>query len=144
MVGWWLDGHEFEQALGNSGGQGSLGFCSSWGHKELGHNWATEQQRPHHKPTSPSVQFDVLHSSWFQALSLTNFPNVNLNSQSASQATRPATSPYLLASMEVGLYKYEFCPSRCWLTSWVATSTTCPYTFRIFSLAQKSPSWGLP
>ena len=37
MVGWhhWLDGHEFEQALGVGDGQGSLVCCSSWGCKEL-------------------------------------------------------------------------------------------------------------
>ena len=37
MVGWhhWLDGHEFEQALGVGDGQGSLTCCSPWGHKEL-------------------------------------------------------------------------------------------------------------
>ena len=36
MVGWhhWLDGHEFEQALGVGEGQGSLVCCSPWGHKE--------------------------------------------------------------------------------------------------------------
>ena len=36
MVGWhhWLDGHEFEQALGVGNGQGSLACCSPWGHKE--------------------------------------------------------------------------------------------------------------
>ena len=36
MVGWrhWLDGHEFEQALGVGDGQGSLACCSPWGHKE--------------------------------------------------------------------------------------------------------------
>ena len=28
-------GHEFEQTLGDSEGQGSLSCCSSWGHKEL-------------------------------------------------------------------------------------------------------------
>ena len=36
----WLDditnsGHEFEQALGVDDGQGSLAYCSPWGHKEL-------------------------------------------------------------------------------------------------------------
>ena len=38
MVEWHhqLDGHEFEQALGVCDGQGSLGCCSPWGHKELG------------------------------------------------------------------------------------------------------------
>jgi len=37
LVGWHhqLNGHEFEQALGNGGGQGSLACCSPWGHKEL-------------------------------------------------------------------------------------------------------------
>jgi len=30
----WLDGHEFEQALGDGEGQGSLACCSPWGHKE--------------------------------------------------------------------------------------------------------------
>ena len=37
MVGWhhWLDGHEFEQALGVGDGQGSLACCNPWGHKEL-------------------------------------------------------------------------------------------------------------
>ena len=37
MVGWhyWFNGHEFEQTLGDSEGQGSLVFCSPWGCKEL-------------------------------------------------------------------------------------------------------------
>ena len=30
----WLNGPEFEQALGVGGGRGSLVCCSSWGHKE--------------------------------------------------------------------------------------------------------------
>ena len=36
MIGWLhhLDGHEFEQALGDSEGQGSLACCSPWGRKE--------------------------------------------------------------------------------------------------------------
>ena len=36
MVGWHyrLDGHEFEQALGDDEGQGSLECCSPWGHKQ--------------------------------------------------------------------------------------------------------------
>ena len=38
VVGWhhWLNGHEFEQTLGDSEGQGSLVCCSPRGHKELG------------------------------------------------------------------------------------------------------------
>ena len=36
MVGWHhqLNGHEFEQALGDGEGQGSLACCSPWGHRE--------------------------------------------------------------------------------------------------------------
>ena len=35
-LGWhyWLDGHEFEQALGVGDGQGSMACCSLWGLKE--------------------------------------------------------------------------------------------------------------
>ena len=36
IVGWhhWLDGHEFEPALGIGDGQRSLPCCSPWGCKE--------------------------------------------------------------------------------------------------------------
>ena len=37
IAGWHhqLDRHEFEQAPGVGDGQGSLVYCSPWGHKEL-------------------------------------------------------------------------------------------------------------
>jgi len=37
MIGWYrqLNGHEFEQALGDGEGQGSLVCISPWGPKEL-------------------------------------------------------------------------------------------------------------
>ena len=43
MVGWhhWLDGHEFEQALGVGYGQGSLVFAVP-GVARVRHNWVTE------------------------------------------------------------------------------------------------------
>ena len=47
MVGWHhqLNGHEFDQTLGDSEGQGSLVVCCSpWGHKEMVHDLVTEQQ----------------------------------------------------------------------------------------------------
>ena len=36
MVQWHhkINGHDFEQTLGDSEGQGSLACCSPWGHKE--------------------------------------------------------------------------------------------------------------
>ena len=45
MVGWHhqLNGHEFEQTLGDSEGQGSLVFFSPLGHKDSD-NLATEEQ----------------------------------------------------------------------------------------------------
>ena len=44
MIGWhyWLEGHEFEQALGDGEGQGSL---VSIGLQRVGHDWAIEQQQ---------------------------------------------------------------------------------------------------
>ena len=46
MVGWHhrLNGHEFEQALGDGEAQGILVCHSPWGHKESDNDWATEQQ----------------------------------------------------------------------------------------------------
>ena len=51
MVGWhhWLDGHEFEQALGAGDGQGSLACCSPWVYKESNTtewlNWTEKRWR---------------------------------------------------------------------------------------------------
>ena len=45
MVGWqhWLNGHEYEETLGDGEGQGRLWCCILWGCKSR-HNLATEQQ----------------------------------------------------------------------------------------------------
>ena len=53
IIGWhhWLDGHEFEHALGLGDGLGSLVCYSPWGHKELNMtkqlNWLTEDLSEH-------------------------------------------------------------------------------------------------
>ena len=46
MVGWHrrLNGHEFEQTLGDGEGQGSLACCSPWGRKEM--DMTEQQQEP--------------------------------------------------------------------------------------------------
>ena len=46
MDGWhhWLNGHEFEQTLGDGEGQGSLAYCSQRGHR-VGHDLAAEQKQ---------------------------------------------------------------------------------------------------
>ena len=40
----WLNGHECEQTLGDSGGRRSLVCCSPWGWQRVGQDLATEQQ----------------------------------------------------------------------------------------------------
>ena len=46
MVGWhhWHSGHEFEQTLGDSEGQGSLACCSPWGCKGLNMTWWSDNK----------------------------------------------------------------------------------------------------
>ena len=48
MVGWHhpLNGHEFEQTLGNGEGQGKPGVLQSMGLQRVGHNQVTEQECP--------------------------------------------------------------------------------------------------
>ena len=46
MVGW-LNGHEFEQTLGDGEGQGNLVCCNAWGCR-VRHVLANEQQQTHH------------------------------------------------------------------------------------------------
>ena len=50
MAGWHhpLNGHEFEQTLGDSEGQGSLARCSPWGHKQ-----SDTTERPNKDSTWP-------------------------------------------------------------------------------------------
>ena len=45
MVGWhhWLNGHEFEQTLGDKG-QGSLACCSPRGDRVRHNNWTTRNR----------------------------------------------------------------------------------------------------
>ena len=48
MVGWYhqLNGHEFEQTLGDGERQGSLVCCGPWGHKELDTTERLNSTRP--------------------------------------------------------------------------------------------------
>ena len=54
----WLNGHEFEQTLGGSEGQGSLECCSSWGHR-VRYDLATEQQHLVHQEMNAEIK--LLH-----------------------------------------------------------------------------------
>ena len=57
IVGWYhqLNGHEFEQALGDGEGQRSLVCCSPWGRKESD----TTEQLFNHKWTPTSAERKV-------------------------------------------------------------------------------------
>ena len=75
MVGWHhrLNGHEFEQALGDGEGQGSLACCSPWGHKE----WDTTEQQNNksnnniasYKHTASSSSVPLLVGTWVASTS---------------------------------------------------------------------------
>ena len=59
MVGWrhGLNGHEFEQTLGVSEGQGSLACCSLWGHKDSDMNKLLNSSKRLVSGASPTVRF---------------------------------------------------------------------------------------
>ena len=74
MVGWHhrLNGHEFEQAVGDGEGQGSLACCRPWGRKESdtteclnnNNNWPEGAASPGlaaplHSPTQCLVELEV-------------------------------------------------------------------------------------
>ena len=57
MVGWHhlLYGHEFDQALGDGEGQGSLVCCSPWDHKELDRTERLNSSVPHSVSLPPCL-----------------------------------------------------------------------------------------
>ena len=58
MVGWHhqLNGHEFEQTLGDTEGEASLECCSPWGHKKSGTIEQLNDKRPEWKRKLTSKQ----------------------------------------------------------------------------------------
>ena len=60
MVGWHhrFNGHEFEQTLGDSEGQGRLACCSPWGRKELD---MTEQLENNNNPSPHQLGLKTKH-----------------------------------------------------------------------------------
>ena len=59
MVGWHhrLKGHQFEQILGDSEGQGSLAGCSPWGHKQLDMTWQLNNNELNEWPSLTQLGF---------------------------------------------------------------------------------------
>ena len=91
MVGWHhrLDGHEFEQALGDGKGQGSQACCSPWGRRESdmtvrlnNNNNCTSQDSTRrylpgeNLPTSAEeTMFKMFNTAMFITASICNNPN---------------------------------------------------------------------
>ena len=75
----WLDGHEFEQVLGVSDGQGSRACCSPWGRKELDRteqpnwmklrSWDHQNVRCHQEASVFSSNHYTRH--WLRSLPMT-------------------------------------------------------------------------
>ena len=68
MVGWhhWLNGHEFDQILGDDEGQGRLAWCSPWGCKESD---TTEQQQQPSIRNNARLQVSLITSKKMLQLS---------------------------------------------------------------------------
>jgi len=73
----WLNGHEFEQSLGDSEGQGSLACCSLWGQKELDMTYRLNHNNKWIlspiifrilKSTLPDINIDTLAVFWLGVL----------------------------------------------------------------------------
>ena len=62
MVGWhhWLSGHEFEQAPGDSEGQGSLACCGPWGCKESDTEWLNNSKSKRNQKQKRDLKRKVL------------------------------------------------------------------------------------
>ena len=73
MAGWHhrLNGHEFEQTLGDGGGQGSLTWCSPWGSEESN----TTKQLNNNNYNNPSP-VHTQSSRFSQPISMSSFPRI--------------------------------------------------------------------
>ena len=76
-----LDGHEFEQALGDGEGQRSLACCSPWGHKQLD---MTERLNNNPRQSTDTVQ-TLSNYQWHFSQ---NQNNNRKNSQNLSADTK--------------------------------------------------------
>ena len=63
-IGWHhgLNGHEFEQTLGDGEGRGSLLICIPWG-RRVGHDWMTEQQKRTQITVQDNTREDMSHDN---------------------------------------------------------------------------------
>ena len=58
----WLDGHDFEQTLGDDKGQGGLVCCSPWGFKELDTTERLNYELPPRNLPDPGIELASLMS----------------------------------------------------------------------------------
>jgi len=74
-----LNGHEFEQILGDSGGQGSL-VCP-WGHKELDRTWGLNKNKLCAKCYTNITSLSLHHNLTNMGILSLHFLNIEANSQ---------------------------------------------------------------
>ena len=73
----WFNGHEFEQALGDSKGQRSLVCCSPWDSQRFGHDVVTESlwipwTAAHQAPLFSTVSWSLLKFMFIESVMLSN------------------------------------------------------------------------
>ena len=64
MVGWhhWFTGHEFEQTQGDSEGQGSLTYWSSWDHRQLDTTWPVKYNNKDYSKFFKNIKSFILEN----------------------------------------------------------------------------------
>ena len=115
----WLRGHEFEQTLGDSEGQGSLACCRPWGCR-IRHSWVTEHHQANAFLLSPFPcrnGFSVVHMQDFYAPYL--FPSSSLSYICDGQIK------CLHSTLGFGL---------CSLTLWISEMKHCLFLLLIITL----------
>ena len=110
MVGWyhWLNGQEFEQALGDGEGQGSLACCSPWGRKDL--DTSEQLNNKEWKMKSPA-QGPGLVSSWEKL-------------EARCPASRIMQSPGIRELLFASYWPIPQCPPRMW-AAWAKPGLSC-------------------
>ena len=120
MVGWhhWLNGHEFEQALGVGDGQGGLACCSPWSPKEW--DWVTELTEPTICIVSGKLVSKYLFFFLIEVKLLYNVVLVSAVQGSESVLHIPISAPSLACLPPH--------PSRSWCSTQLSTSNCCIYS----------------
>ena len=126
MVGWhhWLDGHEFEQALGVGDGQGSLACCSPWHCKESVRTEWMNWTYILHNVLQKTEEEEIFPNSFYEA-SITLVPKLDNDSIFIKRSvwTYAQSCPTLCDSIDCSLPGFSVHGIfLAWILEWVAIS----------------------